>query len=288
MSDYWKIPKEWVQAWKLSGNEALLLADILSCPSSTQEQRADAVNMSRRGMLNTLQRLQDCKESLQLLCKESLQSDCEKSLQSVCKESLQSDCEKSLQSLCRKFTKSAKEKKNPPTPPIIENKNKDNNNITQQDIGLANAKPLAGEKKSSQKKEKKYTEEESKFHGELKRIYEDAWQQVHGEPFYWTPAHMAAIPKIVSQIRFLMPEEQKQNLDTLRTNFEVFVRKLMASNIWDNANFTPCIISSKFNEFYTALKNGNKSNRPAGANRHQPQYSDEFMASIAADIASGH
>lgn len=58
-SDFWKIPKEWVTEWGLTGNEALLLADMLVMPSATIEQRAERVNMTGRSVINILNRFRD-------------------------------------------------------------------------------------------------------------------------------------------------------------------------------------------------------------------------------------
>ena len=128
-----------------------------------------------------------------------------------------------------------------------------------------------------------YTFEEQRLHGDLKRIYDEGWKAAHGEPFYWSPAAMAALVKIKKQIVFLMPESDKGNAEAVKDNFRIFVHLTLTTDGWYRSNGTPQVIASKFNELYSQLKNGNNSN----GNRHQPQYSAEFMAELAADLASG-
>jgi hypothetical protein len=50
---FWKIPKEWVQEWGLSWNEAGILADILDWNCTTQQHAARCV-VSDRTVKNSL------------------------------------------------------------------------------------------------------------------------------------------------------------------------------------------------------------------------------------------
>ena len=143
MKAFWKIPKEWVQDWGLSWSEAGVLADMVSYPDATREERATRVGMTKPGLIKVLKRLQESKQSLLLLGKQSLLCDG--------KQSLPSGVNKVYQKRSTKFTKNGKQSLPPPTPPYIEDQEK---NI--EDIGLTIVSPAetssAPEKKSQQKK----------------------------------------------------------------------------------------------------------------------------------------
>jgi len=142
-----------------------------------------------------------------------------------------------------------KEKKIPPTPPIKENKKinqegkKEEYNITLTNVSVP---------------KKKFSAVEKKLHWELKTIFCEEWFKTHGEEFYWSAAAMTATIKIADQIKYYMPHEQKNDTELLKINFRFFVQKILtSSDNWLRTNATPQIIASKFNEIYTALKNGN-------------------------------
>ena len=71
MAGFWKIDKTWVQEWGLTGNEALLLADLITWPECGVGERAERINVSRP-TLYALRRNLDKK------CKETLQTDVKK------------------------------------------------------------------------------------------------------------------------------------------------------------------------------------------------------------------
>lgn len=281
MKAFWKIPKEWVQDWGLSWSEAGVLADMVSYPDATREERATRVGMTKPGLIKVLKRLQESKQSLLLLGKQSLLCDG--------KQSLPSGVNKVYQKRSTKFTKNGKQSLPPPTPPYIEDQEK---NI--EDIGLTIVSPAetssAPEKKSQQKKEKKYTPEESKLHGELKRIFDDEWKAVHVDDFYWGAAEMSAIVKIKEQIRFKMKSQGDNPDDTeqIKTNFQFFIHKILTScDGWTRENASPKLIASKFNEIYTQLKNGNASTNAGGKHDSRPSMVERTLNKYAAMYGSG-
>jgi hypothetical protein len=88
MAGFWKIDKTWVQEWGLTGNEALLLADLITWPECGVGERAERIKVSR-------QTLYALRRNLDKKCKETLQSECKETLQKVlrnfttkCKETL--------------------------------------------------------------------------------------------------------------------------------------------------------------------------------------------------------
>ena len=94
MAGFWKIDKTWVQEWGLTGNEALLLADLLTWPECGVGERAERIKVSRP-TLYALRRNLDkkCKETLQPECKETLQKVL-RNFTTKCKESLQPNVKK--------------------------------------------------------------------------------------------------------------------------------------------------------------------------------------------------
>ena len=56
MAGFWKIDKTWVQEWGLTGNEALLLADLLDWECGVTE-RAQRLGVTRQRLYVTLERL---------------------------------------------------------------------------------------------------------------------------------------------------------------------------------------------------------------------------------------
>ena len=141
--------------------------------------------------------------------------------------------------------------------------------------------PKAPQKAKAPRKASPYTFEEQRLHGDLKRIYDEEWKAAHGEPFYWSPTAMAALVKIKKQIVFLMPESDKGNTEVIKDNFRIFVHLTLTTDGWYRANGTPQVISSKFNELYTQLKNGKQQHR-----QQQQGVSDEYLQRIAAEVAA--
>ena len=257
MKAFWKIPKEWVQDWGLSWSEAGVLADMVSYPDATREERATRVGMTKPGLIKVLKRLQESKQSLLLLGKQSLLCDG--------KQSLPSGVNKVYQKRLTKFTKNGKQSLPPPTPPYIEDQEK---NI--EDIGLTIVSPAetssAPEKKSSSKKEKKYTPEESKLHGELKRIFDEEWVSAFGDSFYWDGAEMAGLVKIKKQIQFKMKSNEcdPNDAEQIKFNFRFFIHKILTSlDNWTKENSSPKTIAGRFNVIYNQLKNGKPSSNTA-------------------------
>ena len=56
MAGFWKIDKTWVQEWGLTGNEALLLADLLDWDCGIKE-RAQRLGVDRSRLYTTLKKL---------------------------------------------------------------------------------------------------------------------------------------------------------------------------------------------------------------------------------------
>ena len=276
MKAYWKIPKEWVQDWGLSPTEALILSDIQDWPNCSHEERAKRVGLSTRQLTRLKDKMSSNERTKCLVSRGQNVFSTEDKMSSKTDESTRQNVLKNR----TKCPQIKKEKENPPTPPIKKNKNnQEQKNITLDKSSVPNADASAAEK-TSQKKKKKYTDEEIKLHGELKAIFCEEWLKTHGEEFYWGPAAMSATIKIADQIKFYMPPEQKNDTEQLKFNFHFFVQKILTSqDNWLRTNATPQVIASKFNEIYTSLKNGKPRQQ-----QQQNGPTDDFLRRVAAEV----
>ena len=136
---------------------------------------------------------------------------------------------------------------------------------------------------------KKYSPEETQLHSQCKEYFDAVYSHYKGNSFYWKAKEMSAIVGILKQIRFYMPEEDKENLGLLQVNFQTFVRMIFErADDWVKANVTPSLINSKFNEIYTQLKNntknGNRHNTSGGTEHVNARDDDEYLASLVAEL----
>ena len=248
MKGYLKIPREWLTDWKLTGNECVLLADILDWNTNNQDERAFRVNMTTRGVRKVLKRLEEQEQSSSLI-----------------KAKRDNKEEQSSYKRGTKFRKREEQSSLPPTPPYIEEHIEEH-----KELGLTIVSPAetssAPTKKSAQRKEKKYTPEESKLHGELKAIFDEEWVSAFGDSFYWDGAEMAGLVKIKKQIQFKMKSNEcdPNDAEQIKFNFRFFIHKILTSlDNWTKENSSPKTIAGRFNVIYNQLKNGKSSSNTA-------------------------
>ena len=120
------------------------------------------------------------------------------------------------------------------------------------------------EKKPQQapKSRTKYTSDEVSLHTKCKELFAQYYKQYKGTDFYWNGRHMSAIVGILKQIRFHMPEDERDNKERLYSNFDAFIKLIFVnSDGWTKENISPSLISSRFNELYSQLKNNRNGNR---------------------------
>lgn len=266
---FWKIPKEWVLEWGLTANEAILLADIVAWPTCSVDERAKRIGLTRKAVYKLIERVQNCNQSTQLLCNQSIQPFVTK---------VHKKCNQSTQKIVTKVHI-------PPHPPIIEEYIEEREeHITSTNVDVPKADASAVKKKSR----KKPPEELSLVH-RCRMIFEKYYLQKKGDPYYYLGAQDAmAIKQILQKIRFHMPDDIKDDEQKQEENFEIFVSMICSSpkvENWIIDNLSLGTINSKFNQIYSQLKNGTASAKPT--NRHQPKYSAEFLADIAAGLAGG-
>lgn len=148
-------------------------------------------------------------------------------------------------------------------------------------------KVLKEEVATKKTKEKKYTKEETKLHGDCKKYFDELYRRYKGIDFYWSAKEMTAIVNIIAQIKFYMKEEQRNDLDKVFLNFRAFTDSLFArGGNWITNNTSPSNINSKFNEIYSQLKNGKDGNKST-ANSGNARDNRDYIASLAGDIRSG-
>lgn len=116
--------------------------------------------------------------------------------------------------------------------------------------------------------------------------FETAYEQKKGEPYYYAAKDAAALKGILNKIKFLMPEDEKNDEQKLETNFQVFTNAIMSSmqklNVWVYDNLSLPIINSKFNEIYSQLKNGRT--KPVNTNDVQRVFGSRNITPDILDI----
>ena len=255
---FWKIPKEWVLEWGLTANEAILLADIVAWPTCSVDERAKRIGLTRKAVYKLIERVQNCNQSTQLLCNQSIQPFVTK---------VHKKCNQSTQKVVTKVHI-------PPHPPIIEEY------ITSTNVDVPKADASAVKKKSR----KKPPEELSLVH-RCRMIFEKYYLQKKGDPYYYLGAQDAmAIKQILQKIRFHMPDDIKDDEQKQEENFEIFVSMICSSpkvENWIIDNLSLGTINSKFNQIYSQLKNGT-----AAQQRQQSGITDDQIRSIAERVAA--
>ena len=136
---------------------------------------------------------------------------------------------------------------------------------------------------------KKYSAEETALHSKCKESFSELYQRYKGADYYWQAKDMAAVVGILKQIRFQMPEDEKDNLDLVAYNFQIFTQAVMTrADDWVRKNVTPSLINSKFNEIYTQLKNSTRNgNKPSASATGNARDDREYIATLIADLQSG-
>lgn len=267
MKAFWKIPKEWVKEWGLSGYEAIVLADIKAWDKPcTLYERAERCGISKNGV----------RKALENIAKKVPQSSTTEVPQSV-----QTKCHKVAQKSTQSGTKKVHKVAFPPHPPIIEEYIEEREeHITSTNVDVPKADASAVKKKSR----KKPPEELSLVH-RCRMIFEKYYLQKKGDPYYYLGAQDAmAIKQILQKIRFHMPDDIKDDEQKQEENFEIFVSMICSSpkvENWIIDNLSIATINSKFNQIYSQLKNGT-----AAQQRQQSGITDDQIRSIAERVAA--
>ena len=152
MSAFWMIPKEWVTDWGLSCNEAILLADIISWPTCSDTERARRTGMDRSTVYRLDERLRKHDKCLPIL-EQKDDKKCCKMQQKVLQNATDSDSQSvaNCNIECGKMQQKVLQNATPPTPPYIEEQEKQEEH---------NSPPIVGELSAQTKKFKRPTVEE--------------------------------------------------------------------------------------------------------------------------------
>ena len=264
---FWKIPKEWVKDWGLSGYEAIVLADIKAWDKPcTLDERAERCGISKNGV----------RKALENIAKKVPQSSTTEVPQSVqkkytkCTDFVHKVAQKSTQSGTKKVHKVAF----PPHPPIIEERDIEEN----EEIRLQKADASA-----TKKREKKYTPEEQKFHGELRDIFLSEWKALYGDDFEWGAADMVAAIRLKNSLKFKMKSDgyNSDDINLLRDTYRLFIHKTLKGEAGDFFISKDLkTIASQFNSIYITLRNGKSSTK------RQQGVTDEFIRRTAEQVAA--
>lgn len=112
-------------------------------------------------------------------------------------------------------------------------------------------------------KEKKYT-----ITHRCRLVFEQQYLQKKGEEYYYTPKDAQATKQLIDKIKSKMPDEEKDNEESLETNFTAFIQAILNSGKvekWVLDNLSLPVINSKFNEIYAQLKNGTSRQQNNGS-----------------------
>jgi hypothetical protein len=61
------------------------------------------------------------------------------------------------------------------------------------------------------------------MHSDCRAIFEEKFQQLNNEKYYWTAKDAGALVGVLKQIRFFMPEEKRDDIAELTNNFRIFL-----------------------------------------------------------------
>ena len=260
---FWKIPKEWVKDWGLSGYEAIVLADIKAWDKPcTLDERAERCGISKNGVRKAL-------ENIAKKVPQSGTTDVPQSVQTMCHKVAQ----KSTQSGTKKVHKVAF----PPHPPIIEEKYREES----EEIITPNGVPKADA--SAVKKKKK---NEPSLQHRCRLFFEQIYEQKKGNKYYYSATDANALKQLLQKIRYLMPEDIKDDEQELEHNFQIFIQVICTSthvDSWVMDNLSLKIINSKFNEIYNQIKNGRTTAKPK---QQQQGVTDEYIRRTAEQVAA--
>jgi len=123
-------------------------------------------------------------------------------------------------------------------------------------------------------KEKKYT-----ITHRCRLVFEQQYLQKKGEEYYYTPKDAQATKQLIDKIKSKMPDEEKDNEESLETNFTAFIQAILNSGKvekWVLDNLSLPVINSKFNEIYAQLKNGT-SRQPNNGSDPNCRISRDFI-----------
>ncbi len=136
----------------------------------------------------------------------------------------------------------------------------------------------------SRPKKKKYTAEETKMHSDCRAIFEDAFQRLNNDKYYWTAKDAGALVGVLKQIRFFMPEEKRGDIAELTNNFRIFLDVIIRrADSFTLKKFSLPYINGNFNEIYNSIKDGKSTNNSATGGFG---YSATELADVLANLQS--
>ena len=149
-------------------------------------------------------------------------------------------------------------------------------------------KPSAEPRKPRQKR---YTDEQSALHSLCKEIFGNYYRQAKGAEFIWSAKEMKMLVDVVGKVKSQMTASghDSNDLDLVATNFEAFTKMMFVrADAWVIANASPTVMSTKFNEIYTQIKNHtNNGNQPTATNSGNARDNADFLAALFGGVQPG-
>lgn len=162
---------------------------------------------------------------------------------------------------------------------IIEEENKENNNYSSTDVEECEVETSRPEKK------KKYSKEESALHSECRKIFEEIYEKLNSEKYYWTAKDAGALVGVLRQIRFFMTNGGQDDIaidnETLKENFRIFLEVICKrGDAFTLKKFSLSYINGNFNEIYNAIKDNNGKQSAHSGAAGQLGYSADELADV--------
>ena len=86
----------------------------------------------------------------------------------------------------------------------------------------------------------------------LKQIFDEGYNKMFGEDFYWSAKEVKALTEITDKLKFKMKAKNIEiSDDQIINSFTAFLNNI--TDKWILQNFSPSIINSKFNEIITQI-----------------------------------
>lgn len=119
------------------------------------------------------------------------------------------------------------------------------------------------------------------------RVFEKVYQHMTGDSFAWSKRENVAVQTIVGKIVKMMEDAGKVPTDddkeaALRWYLESLYQ---VGDDWIRSNFTPHVISDKFNEFYQTIKLNKTNGKRNNTSGNPTGVSEEYLQRIATELA---
>lgn len=142
---------------------------------------------------------------------------------------------------------------------------------------------------SRPEKKKKYSKEESELHSDCRKIFEETFEKLNNEKYYWTAKDAGALVGVLKQIRFFMSNGGQDDIAidnaTLKDNFRIFLEVICKrADAFTLKKFSLPYINGNFNEIYNSIKDNNGKQPAHNCTAGGFGYSADELADVFANL----